>query len=336
MVTDLSAPVAGAIPEVRRQVRGGAGPAARRCSMHEMGIASSVLDIVRQYVPEAAGAPRPPGARAGRQTGRRRTESLTFCFEAIVAGTPLRRRASRSSRFRSRPSAGSAAALRRQPFFACAACGSPRCSADRSEVSETSWTTSSRAIGVDDAPAERPMSVITIERQGPREERRAGAAEPRALPRATASSSFNLVSSPGGRQDQPAGADHRRTARPPAGRGDRRRRADRLRRAAGGPLRRAGGAGRDQRRLPPRGATGAGRADQLDLGDTRRAGDRERRQSGLSGRLRSGRGHEGGGAQHHRGRRQAAEVPGDVPQRVGAGGEQDRPAAVTCPATSRR
>lgn len=56
--------------------------------MHELGLASSILDIVRQYVP----AERGPGlgrvhVRIGERAGVL-TESLAFCFGAIVQGTP--------------------------------------------------------------------------------------------------------------------------------------------------------------------------------------------------------------------------------------------------------
>jgi hydrogenase nickel incorporation protein HypA/HybF len=56
--------------------------------MHEMGIAASVLDIVRQHVPDAA-APlvRRVTLRVGELAGVQ-ADSLRFCFEAIVAGTP--------------------------------------------------------------------------------------------------------------------------------------------------------------------------------------------------------------------------------------------------------
>lgn len=56
--------------------------------MHEMGLAASVLDIVRQYVPEAeAPLVRRVSLRVGELAGVQ-AESLRFCFEAIVAGTP--------------------------------------------------------------------------------------------------------------------------------------------------------------------------------------------------------------------------------------------------------
>jgi hydrogenase nickel incorporation protein HypA/HybF len=56
--------------------------------MHEMGIAESVLDIVRLHVPEAqAPLVRRVSLRVGELAGVQ-TDSLRFCFEAIVAGTP--------------------------------------------------------------------------------------------------------------------------------------------------------------------------------------------------------------------------------------------------------
>jgi hydrogenase nickel incorporation protein HypA/HybF len=56
--------------------------------MHEMGIAESVLDIVRQYVPEARGRlVRRVTVRVGEFAGVQ-VDSLRFCFEAIVAGSP--------------------------------------------------------------------------------------------------------------------------------------------------------------------------------------------------------------------------------------------------------
>lgn len=55
--------------------------------MHEMGIAASVVDIVRQYVTDAqAPLVRRVHVRVGDLAGIQ-PESLAFCFEAIVAGT---------------------------------------------------------------------------------------------------------------------------------------------------------------------------------------------------------------------------------------------------------
>ena len=57
--------------------------------MHEMGIAASVVDIVRQHVTDdQAPLVRRICMRVGEMAGVQ-TESLAFCFEAIVAGTPL-------------------------------------------------------------------------------------------------------------------------------------------------------------------------------------------------------------------------------------------------------
>lgn len=56
--------------------------------MHEMGIAESILDIVRQYVSiERASLVRSVCVRVGTQTAVL-PESLEFCFSAIVANTP--------------------------------------------------------------------------------------------------------------------------------------------------------------------------------------------------------------------------------------------------------
>lgn len=59
--------------------------------MHEMGIAASVLDIVRDHVPDARGGQvRRVYVRVGELSGVQ-PDSLAFCFEAIVQGTPFRR-----------------------------------------------------------------------------------------------------------------------------------------------------------------------------------------------------------------------------------------------------
>jgi hydrogenase nickel incorporation protein HypA/HybF len=56
--------------------------------MHELGIAESIFDIVRQHVPEEqAAAVRDVRVRVGEASGVL-AESLEFCFGAIVAGTP--------------------------------------------------------------------------------------------------------------------------------------------------------------------------------------------------------------------------------------------------------
>ena len=65
----------------------------------------------------------------------------------------------------------------------------------------------------------------------------------------------------------------------------------------------------------------------LAAADDSAADDRERRQPGVPGRLRPGRGAQGGGAVGHRRRGQAAEVSRHVPCRVADAAEQGRPAA---------
>ena len=57
--------------------------------MHELSIAQSVVDIVRQHLP--AGAPvkvRSVTMHLGEVSGIV-ADSLDFCFTAIIAGTPL-------------------------------------------------------------------------------------------------------------------------------------------------------------------------------------------------------------------------------------------------------
>lgn len=57
--------------------------------MHELGVAQSVLDIVRAYVPlEQAGQVREVRLRVGDRAGVL-IESLEFCFGVAVAGTPF-------------------------------------------------------------------------------------------------------------------------------------------------------------------------------------------------------------------------------------------------------
>jgi hydrogenase nickel incorporation protein HypA/HybF len=56
--------------------------------MHELGVATAVLDIVRQHVPESqAHLVRRVRVRLGELAGVV-PETLEFCFGAIVAGTP--------------------------------------------------------------------------------------------------------------------------------------------------------------------------------------------------------------------------------------------------------
>ena len=56
--------------------------------MHELGIAQGILDLVQQHVPQdQARAVRAVSVRLGALSGVV-ADSLEFCFEAIVAGTP--------------------------------------------------------------------------------------------------------------------------------------------------------------------------------------------------------------------------------------------------------
>ena len=56
--------------------------------MHELGVAQSIVDIVRAHVPPAqAAAVREVRIRVGDRAGIL-IESLEFCFGAAVAGTP--------------------------------------------------------------------------------------------------------------------------------------------------------------------------------------------------------------------------------------------------------
>jgi hydrogenase nickel incorporation protein HypA/HybF len=56
--------------------------------MHELGVAASILDIVRAHVPAGqAGAVREVRVRIGDRAGIL-IESLEFCFGVAVAGTP--------------------------------------------------------------------------------------------------------------------------------------------------------------------------------------------------------------------------------------------------------
>ena len=57
--------------------------------MHEMGVASSILDAARYEAARFPGSrPSRVGVRVGEWSGVD-TESLQFCFEALVAGTDL-------------------------------------------------------------------------------------------------------------------------------------------------------------------------------------------------------------------------------------------------------
>ena len=142
----------------------------------------------------------------------------------------------------------------------------------------------------------------------------------------------NLMSAPGAGQDDAARARARRARRacaPACSRATCRARmdADRLARAA-----RAGGPAQHRRRASAASATStptwsARRSPDLPLAEHRPAGDRERRQPRLPGRVPGRRGRQGDGLLGHRGRGQAAQVPADVPRLRARRRQQDRPAA---------
>ena len=57
--------------------------------MHELGVAQGILDLVREHVPDSqADSVRGVTVRVGDLAGIV-TESLDFCFGAIVTGTPF-------------------------------------------------------------------------------------------------------------------------------------------------------------------------------------------------------------------------------------------------------
>lgn len=61
--------------------------------MHEMGLAASIFDIVRSHVPAERG---PSVRRVFLVVGEHAAvlpESLAFCFDAVVTGTPYSRAA---------------------------------------------------------------------------------------------------------------------------------------------------------------------------------------------------------------------------------------------------
>ena len=105
--------------------------------MHEMGIAASVLDLVRQDVPVIQGPlVRRVTVRVGELAGVQ-ADSLRFCFEALVAGTPYQSAALAIEQL---------AAMR-----ACRGCGTEFAAGVRTFTSKqsspaTSWT--SRTSGI--------------------------------------------------------------------------------------------------------------------------------------------------------------------------------------------
>lgn len=92
--------------------------------MHELGIASSIFDIVKQYVPEKrAGQVRRVRVRVGEMAGVV-PDSLLMCFDAVVANTPYR---SAALDIEQVPMTGECAACgaafsMAQPVFRCPVC----------------------------------------------------------------------------------------------------------------------------------------------------------------------------------------------------------------------
>ena len=137
-------------------------------------------------------------------------------------------------------------------------------------------------------------------------------------------------------QDHPAGTDRPGPGRPADARGHRGRPGDRAGRRPHPRGGLPGGPDQHRRGLPP--GRGHGRRRAAHPGPAARlgGGHRERRQPGLPGPVRPGRGRARRAGLGHRGHRQAAEVPADVPQRRPGRGDQDRPAARTWTSTSAR
>ena len=138
---------------------------------------------------------------------------------------------------------------------------------------------------------------------------------------------LNLVSSPGSGKTTLLVRTIEMLAGSAAGRGDRGRPADQLRRRPHPRHRRAGDPDQHRQGLPSRRRDGRDRARPPGAGRRLGADDRERRQPGLPGRLRPRRGAQGGRALGDRRRGQAAEVPRHVPRRLADAAEQGRPAA---------
>jgi hydrogenase nickel incorporation protein HypA/HybF len=96
--------------------------------MHELGIASGILDIVRQYVPEARAAlVRRVHVRIGELAGVV-PETLEFCFSVAVEGTPYRSAVLDIEHVPMRghcKDCGTSMSMR-EPVFWCPECGSPR------------------------------------------------------------------------------------------------------------------------------------------------------------------------------------------------------------------
>ena len=124
--------------------------------MHEAGIAASILDIVRRYVPEArAEFVRGVHVRIGAMAGVV-PETLAFCFAAAVEGTPYGRAVLEIEHvpLKGRCKDCGASMSMREPAFWCPECGSPRVqliSGREMQVED---------VELDDAPAEGEKATL--------------------------------------------------------------------------------------------------------------------------------------------------------------------------------
>jgi hydrogenase nickel incorporation protein HypA/HybF len=95
--------------------------------MHELGLASSIFDILRQYVPgDQAARVRRVHVKVGELAGVV-PDSLAFCFDAIVEGTPYRSAVLDIERVPTRGVCAGCGATSpvQPPVFACPVCRSP-------------------------------------------------------------------------------------------------------------------------------------------------------------------------------------------------------------------
>ncbi len=94
--------------------------------MHELSIAQDILEIVNQYVPPAQiNAVRSVRLKLGRLSGIV-ADSLAFCFNAIVADTPLEQATLEIEQVPTRadcPDCGNSFVID-DPVFLCSRCGS--------------------------------------------------------------------------------------------------------------------------------------------------------------------------------------------------------------------
>ncbi len=93
--------------------------------MHELSIAENIAEIVREHLPSGNARVTSVRVRIGEMAGVV-ADSLTFCFGAITAGTPLEGARLEIDR---RPLKGRCRACGREsplelPLFLCPACGS--------------------------------------------------------------------------------------------------------------------------------------------------------------------------------------------------------------------